>query len=200
MKLNRLYETFSIDNNIFGFEKIPKINLVEIPNELLFYNGSGSTKEANKLPNNTFFDANHTLYQNRALNKTYKYYHIDYQFLVKEPEYDKYYKTDYAHEIIYDDSSYDFRNNYHRKTYYGRTNRVFFKLCHDFCGACVEFGLKLNNQKCLNCLENYTFDYWYYLKKYIPNCIPEGYYYDNTTDELVKCETITYKYFDVSRN
>ena len=64
---NRLYETFSIDNNIFGFEKIPKINLVEIPNELLFYNGSGATKEANKLPNNTFFDANHTLYQNRAI-------------------------------------------------------------------------------------------------------------------------------------
>ena len=100
---NRLYETFSIDNNIFGYEKIPKINLVEIPNELLFYNGSGTTKETNKLPNNTFFDANHTLYQNLALNKTHKLYHIDFQFMVKEPDYDKFYhKTDnngFAHDI-----------------------------------------------------------------------------------------------------
>ena len=47
--------------------------------------------------------------------------------------------------------------------YYNHDCNVSFKLCHDFCGACVEFGLKLNNQKCLNCLENYTFDYWYYL-------------------------------------
>ena len=50
----------------------------------------------------------------------------------------------------------------------------------------------------MTCLEDYTFDYWIYLKKYIPNCIPEGFYYDNTTGQLVECNTITYKYFDVS--
>ena len=45
---SRLYQTFEIDNNIFGYEKIPKINLVQIPNELIFYNGSGSQREINK--------------------------------------------------------------------------------------------------------------------------------------------------------
>ena len=34
----------------------------------------------------------------------------------KEPEYDKFYKTPYSYQIIYDDSSYDFRGNYQRKT------------------------------------------------------------------------------------
>ena len=82
---NRLVETAVIDNNIFGYQFVPKINLVYYPDELLFYNGSGSTKETNKLPFNSFFDANHTLYQNRALNKTHKLYYIEYQFIVKEP-------------------------------------------------------------------------------------------------------------------
>ena len=74
---NRLVETCVIDNNIFGYEFVPKINLVYYPPELLFYNGSifDGTKEQSKLPNNSFFDANHTLYQNRALNKTNKIYY-----------------------------------------------------------------------------------------------------------------------------
>ena len=82
---NLLIKNCSIDNNIFGYEFVPKINLVYYPKELLFYNGTGTTKEANKLPNNSFFDANHTLNQNRALNKTHKYYYLEYQFIVKEP-------------------------------------------------------------------------------------------------------------------
>ena len=50
-----------IDNNIFGYKIVPKINLVYYPDELFIYNGSGSKREENKLPFNTFFDANHTL-------------------------------------------------------------------------------------------------------------------------------------------
>ena len=127
---DRLFETFTIDNNIFGYEKIPKINLVEIPNELLFYNGSGTTRERNKLPNNTFFDANHTLYQNMAINKTHKLYHLDYQFLVKEPDYDTFYSQPYAHEVINDDTGSNyFKDKFTRKTFYGRTNRLYFSNC-----------------------------------------------------------------------
>ena len=79
---NNLYDmlvkTCVIDNNIFGYEFVPKINLVYYPKELIFYNGTEGTKETNKLPNNSFFDSNHTLYQNRALNKTHKYYLLRY--------------------------------------------------------------------------------------------------------------------------
>ena len=177
---NRLMESCVIDNNIFGYQIIPKINLVYYPDELFFYNGTGTKREKNKLPFNTFFDANHTLNQNRALNKTHKLYHIDYQFLVKEPPYDTFYET-FPHEILADNTNKYFEKDYKRKTFYGRTNRLFFKLCHDYCGSCIEFGRTIHDQRCMTCLEDYSFDYWYYLKKYIPNCIPEGYFYNNVT-------------------
>ena len=46
---NMLVKTCKIDNNIFGYEFVPKINLVYYPKELIFYNGTGGTKETNKL-------------------------------------------------------------------------------------------------------------------------------------------------------
>ena len=52
-----------IENNIFGYEEVDKINLVSIPDELLFYNVTGGVQDTNPLPNNTFFDANHKLYR-----------------------------------------------------------------------------------------------------------------------------------------
>ena len=109
-------ESCVIDNNIFGYQIIPKINLVYYPDELFFYNGTGTKREKNKLPFNTFFDANHTLNQNRALNKTHKLYHIDYQFLVKEPPYDTFYET-FPHEILADNTNKYFEKDYKRKTF-----------------------------------------------------------------------------------
>ena len=120
---NMLVKTCKIDNNIFGYEFVPKINLVYYPKELLFYNGSGITKEINKLPNNSFFDANHTLNQNRALNKTHKYYYLEYQFIVKEPPFDiAFHKPDHVHNIIGDNTGGFFKDEYVQKTFYGRTN------------------------------------------------------------------------------
>ena len=161
---NMLVKTCTIDNNIFGYEFVPKINLVWYPNELLFYNGTGTKKEANKLPNNSFFDANHTLYQNRAINKTHKYYYLEYQFLVKEPPFDTAFKVPHVHNLIGDNCNGFFKDEYVQKTFYGRTNRLYFKLCHDYCGSCIEYGITENEQKCLTCLEEYSFDYWFYLK------------------------------------
>ena len=52
-------------------------------------------------------------------------------------------------------------SEYVQKTFYGRTNRLYFKLCHDYCSYCIEYGLTENEQKCLSCLEEYSFDYWF---------------------------------------
>ena len=76
------------------------------------------------------------------------------------------------------------------KTFYGRTNRLSFKLCHNYCGSCVAFSKNNNEQKCFTCLENYKYDYWAYTGKYIANCVPHGKYYDLNSDgtgTLIEC-------------
>ena len=42
---------------------------------LVFYNVTNGTQDKTPLPKDTFFDANHKLFQNRALNKTNKFYY-----------------------------------------------------------------------------------------------------------------------------
>ena len=181
-----------IENNIFEYEAVDKINLVSIPKELLFYNITGGVQDTIPLPNNTFFGINHKLYQNKQLNKTNKYYYIDYQYIVKEPSYSIFYPSDRTDD---QPSSYDASSIYEesRKTFYGRTNRISFKLCHMYCGTCIELGQTLNKQECLTCLEEYTYDYWAYLGRYIANCVPVNNYYDFDNHQLINCGS-DYKY------
>jgi hypothetical protein len=95
---NNLYDflmtKMTIDNNIFAYEKIEKIRLVKICDELLLYRGKlNANKEESTLPLEELFDANHTLLQNRAIKKVEnKLYTLEYRFLVKEPIYETLYK------------------------------------------------------------------------------------------------------------
>ena len=180
-----------IENNIFGYELVEKINLVSIPPELLFYNVTGGVQDANPLPNNTFFDSNHKLYQNFHLNKTFRDYYIDYQYIVKEPSYSTFYSSDTVDYPSDFDASTDFEAS--RKTLYGRTNRIKFKLCYQYCNHCLEFGKTIVDQKCLSCLEDYSYDYWTYLGKYYGNCIAINQYYDKTNNQIINCDS-TFKY------
>ena len=196
-----LMPRMKIENNIFGYEKVEKINLVSIPDELLFYNITGGVQDENPLPNNTFFDANHKLYQNRLINKTDRYYYLDYQYIVKETTYNNFYSTETVdipnNEPGYDGSTYYEQN---RKTFYGRTNRLKFKLCYNFCGTCIELRADIDNQKCYDCLEDYTYDYWAYLGKYIGNCVEENKYYDfGGTNKIINCDS-SFKYFIDNKN
>ena len=149
---NKLLESCVINNNIFGYEIIPKINLVYYPDEILFYNGSGNTKEVIRLSLNTTFDANHTLYQNKTLNQNNKLYYIEYQFLVKEPEYNKFCQTT---KIISENPRGRFEFEFIPKTFYGRKNILYFKLCHNYCDSCIELGISEIEQKYFNYSENY---------------------------------------------
>ena len=54
-----------------------------------------------------------------------------------------------------------YTNKFENKIFYGRTNILKFKLCHKYCETCIEFGIFHNNQTCITCLEDYTYDYFY---------------------------------------
>ena len=123
----RLMKNLTIENNIFQYDAVQKINLVSIPDELIFYNVTNGVQDANKLPNYTFFDSNHKLYQNRAINKTDRYYYLDYQYIVKEPVYSTFYDTTNKEVLNFDSNNNNFESIYTRKTFYGRTNRLKFK-------------------------------------------------------------------------
>ena len=190
---DKLIENCVIDNNIFGYEIDKEINLVFYPEELLFYKGSGISKEENILPNNSILDANYTLYQNKAMIKTNKLYYLEYQFIVKEPNFEEFHES----VIIEDNTNSNFINEYEQKTFYGRTNRLYFKLCNDYCESCFELG----NQKCVKCLDDYSFDYWKYIDTSNNFCVSREYYYDKDEEKIIKCDdSIQFKFFKVSEN
>ena len=188
---NYLISKAIIENNIFKYDLVKKVNLVSIPDELLFYNVTGGVQDTNPLPNNTFFDANHKLYQNFHLNKTFRYYYLDYQYIVKESQYSEFYPSDTVDYPSTFDASTDYEAS--RKTFYGRTNRIKFKLCYEYCNHCLEFGKTIVDQKCLSCLEDYSYDYWTYLGKYYGNCVAENQYYDKQNNQTINCDS-TFKY------
>ena len=188
---NYLMSKMKVENNIFGYETVNKINLVSIPDEILFYNITGGVQDTDPLPNNTFFGVDHKLYQNLQLNKTFRYYYLDYQYIVKEPSY----STFYPSGTVDHPSTFDAGSAYEasRKTFYGRTNRIKFKLCYEYCEYCLEFGKTIIDQKCLTCLEDYSYDYWAYLSKYFGNCVEENKYYDKNNNQMINCGS-TFKY------
>jgi len=129
-----LYQNFSIENNIFGYIPENIVKLTFIPKEILIL----KQDELLPLENNTLINQtdNYILQQNIKLTKTSQYYYIDYQYIVKE-----------LNGIINDEHG--------DKVYYGRTNRLKFKLCHEYCETCYELGINNNEQKCSSCLPMY---------------------------------------------
>ena len=199
---NYLMSTMTIDNNIFNYEKVEKIRLISICDELLLYKGKLNVdKEENVLPLNELFDANHTLLQNRNITKTEnKLYSLVYQFIVKEPNFTTLYES--AHVNI-DDllNSVKAEEFYTPKTLDGRTNILQFKLCHKFCINCIEYGPSDNDQRCVNCKENYTYDYLANVNRFTGNCVPYDYMYDVENKKLQFCNSTSYKYYyNITRN
>ena len=120
---------------------------------------------------------------NNELFKTSQYYFIEYQYVVEElysNNSNSTNMTNYGQE--YSGNIYDTNiTNFEPKYYFGRTNILKFKLCHDYCETCKELGTSEKDQKCLSCLSEYQYDYYYFAN--IPRdnsdiCIPEGKYYE----------------------
>ena len=197
--VNFLLEHMTIDNNIFGYVPVEEIVLVNYPEEILFYHPD----DLNTLIpfgthiNNTSF----MLFQNRRLNKTHQLYYIEYQYMVKEQEYDDY--SSFANNIYAQKemSSLPYKNVFSPKTFYGRTIKIAFKLCHDYCEVCNEFGLNNNDQKCFSCLTEYTYDYLALINRFTENCVPFDQLYDAENHELKYCNSTSFKfYYNASRN
>ena len=185
----------SIDNNIFGYENYGKIKLISICDELLLYKGKlNVNKEEATISIKEVFDANHTLLQNKDIEKEEdKLYSLEYQFLVKEPNYEAFYSMPnfvYSSPVDYDAEQY-----YNPRTFEGRTNILTFKLCHKYCIKCTEYGHSYDNQKCLNCKEQCSYDYLNYVKKFTGNCIPYDQMYDIENKKLLYCNTTHFKYY-----
>ena len=76
-----LLDDFMIDNNLFGYEKMNKIRLNQIPEEIIFYNESKNIP----LSNGDIITENYRLTYNKELIKENKYYELGYQYMVIEP-------------------------------------------------------------------------------------------------------------------
>ena len=185
----KLAENITFDNNIFGY-KVEKIKLISIPEQIYFYN---SPDETTKLINGSELNKEHKLYQKNDIIKTDALYTLEYQFIVEELE--SY--TDYIIGEINEPSD-DSSSTFQRTKFYGKTNTVKFKLCHDYCASCNEYSISNDDQKCMSCLENYTYDYF---NEYPSNCIPKGYFNDKEEGKLEECTESNSKfYFDETRN
>ena len=195
---NFLFENFTIENNFFGYIPVNNIKLVSIPKEILilqseqqnendYENGNENEEESiqyTQLGNNSFLKESyyHVLKQNKILIKSAQYYFIDYQYIVTEKEEKE--EEEIIRKLV---------GNLEPappKVYYGRINRLQFKLCNDFCETCYELGISENNPKCLSCLPKYQYDYWHYFNNTLGNCVSEGYYYDIENNSLVLCNSV----------
>ena len=184
---NYLMTTLKLENNIFRLEIVQKIKLTTIPEEILFYNGIDDTP----LTDGSFIDSNYVLKENTNKIKTStNYYHLYYQFVAKEPSYKELYLSDI--EIYRND---DYSNLYIPKEYYGRTNKLSFKLCHDYCKNCYSLGTSNDNQHCASCLPEYSYDYLANKNDFIENCVPSGEMYDKELHKLLKCQDYPHKFY-----
>ena len=169
-----LFHNYTIENNI-GYEADNRINLITIPDEIMIMenimdeiNGNSETKKTN----NSFMSQEYIyiLKQNIDLIKSSQYYYIDYQYMNKIPN-----------DPI---------------PYFGRTNRLKFKLCHKYCETCNELSTSDNEQKCLSCLPEYQYDYLYFQKinnNELLNCVPENHYLDG--NNIIPCDIENTKYY-----
>jgi len=167
----------SIDNNIFSYILIRKIKLISVPKEIIIYNKNDLTKA---ITDGTIIDeGNYVIFQNKEIIKTNKFYELEYQYSVQEPN-------------SFIDNSYSYGKG---QIFFGRVNKLSMKLCHQFCETCKQLGISNNQQYCMSCLEPYTYNYFNYFNIFQSNCVPEGYYNDIEAGQLIECKSVEYKYY-----
>ena len=191
--ISYLLSNRSIDNNIFGYQPVEEIKLVSIPEEIIFY------KSDNDIPlsNGERISTDHVLKQNKDKIKYDKNYFLEYQFIAKGFEtYNELYNHAHKKNNTYNTGkTCNFQESYSQKIYYGRTNRLSFRLCHEYCETCEELGNSIDNQKCLTCLPQYKYDYYNHLNIFPSNCVPERYFNDLTNNKLVECSPSNSKFY-----
>ena len=163
------------------------IKFVSIPEEIKIY--KCHEEELIQLENNSyiFSDYDYILKPNLNLTKTSQYYYIDYQYFVEDSDFQP------SGNTLDEDSLDEYLAQ--SNVYYGRINRLQFKLCHKYCETCNELGVSDDDQKCSSCLSIYQYDYWYFYNNTQENCVPENYYIDIENNTLIKCDPNIDKYY-----
>ena len=167
----------SVDNNIFSYNLIRKIKLISVPKEIVIYNKEDLSLIITE--GTILEEGKYILMQNKEIIKTNKFYEIQYQYMVQEPD------SYIGHQISYGKG----------QILFGRVNKLYMKLCHEFCETCIQLGISNNEQYCLSCLENYEYNYSSYFNIFQSNCVPEGYYNDIETGLLTECNSVPYKFY-----
>ena len=188
-----LTQNILIENNIFGYEPIiDKIKLTSIPEEILFYN---KTNINIPISNGDFLDKDYIFKQNKNKIKNSEYYSFEYQNIVKESDYSNFNKYPITILNFTSENSNineDEENYFQPQYFYGKINTVKFKLCHKYCNTCYEYGYSNDNQKCMSCKEEYSYNYF---NEYPLNCVPLGYFNDKEEQKLVECNNFNSKFY-----
>ena len=151
--VNVLMGKYKIENNLFNYKRIDKLKLGKIPDEIILYD----LKKSLRLSEGDLIDVNYRLTYNKDVIKENKYYELEYQFVLVEPDSSEFYNNEET-TLNYNDTGYDSQIN--PLTFYGRTHIIKFKLCHDLCSICKIFGLSNNYQQCLLCSPLYDYNYF----------------------------------------
>ena len=222
-----LYKNLTIENDIFGYVPIGIIKLVHIPEEIsisLSYLGNevDNPLEGPFIGSNCFpyyeencVEIDYRIKQNKSIIKTSEYYYIDYQYILVDIELysegeigggeiggggsDEVVGEPQERRRLQDELNRNI-NFEHPLTpfYYGRINRLQFKLCHEYCETCYELDESKDNHRCSSCLPQYQYDYLYFTNQKEKNpetCVPEGYYYDIAKKDISLCNSIEHKYY-----
>ena len=183
--IHDILNNITIDNNIFGYKQINQIKLINIPEQIKFYDTSNPEQE---LINGDLINENYILKQNNILVKNNTFYSLEYQYILTEQNYNDFYSTS---NQGYNNDNEDVSLFFVPLKFYGRTNTLKFKLCHKYCDKCQLLGTSINDQKCESCLLEYQYDY-YNLSK--TNCVPEWYFYNKTNNKIEKCNIDAFEF------
>ena len=127
-----LLKNLVIENNIFGYVAVNKIKLISIPEEICFNKG---------LDSENILDSDYEMKRNNEIINEEETYILKYQFIVKEPEYNKFYE---GQNIGDSDNLY---SSFQQKIFYGRTNTLKFKLNEEIktTNIDVQYKITTNN-------------------------------------------------------
>ena len=111
-----------------------------------------------------------------------------------EPDYKTFNSTtnEVINCVLAQNSFVDQEAFYQQKIFYGRQNTLKFKLCHEFCYSCYEYGISNGYQKCVTCLPENQYGF---PNDDSSNCVPRGYFYDKVEKKLKLCDDTNSKYY-----
>ena len=188
---------FQIDNNIFGYQ-IQKIKIISIPNEIILYYLGRLTSKSEVKEGNEILSSGIELIitPKNDILKNDSIYFIEYQCLISELDYDTFNNFSYKIYDYPENPSVDQRDEFNEniQTYYGKTLKIEFKLCHENCKSCYSIGKSKNLTKCEECKDNYQ--YFLDVNTNTKTCFP---YEENcpkefpsiNSDNNLKCEMCT---------